>query len=84
MASKERIAEKMEVVAMDGEHIGTVDHLDGEQSIKLAKTDPAAGGVHRWIPLSWVDTVDDKVCLSKSKQDVQAQWDTTLRQSQGA
>lgn len=81
MANKDQITERMEVVAAKGEHIGTVEHLDGETSIKLAKTDPAAGGVHRWIPLSWVDRVEGKVCLSKSKQDVDAQWDTTLRRA---
>ena len=83
MATELRITERMEVIAADGEHVGTVDHLDKDQSIKLAKTDPAAGGVHRWIPLSWVDRVGDKVRLSMSKDEIDAQWDTNLRAGRG-
>ena len=83
MATELRITERMEVVAVDGEHVGTVDRLDEDQSIKLAKTDPAAGGVHRWIPMSWVERVEDKVCLSKSKDEIDAQWDNNLRTGRG-
>ena len=83
MAAELSITERMEVVAVDGEHVGTVDRLDKDQSIKLAKTDPAAGGVHRWIPMSWVERVGDKVCLSKSKDEIDAQWDNNLRTGRG-
>lgn len=42
-----------------GVHVGTVDHLDGEKWIKLAKSD-SVDGRHHWIPVDWVERVDDK------------------------
>jgi hypothetical protein len=58
-----QIREHMEVVGADEEHVGTVDGVDGGQ-IKLTKSDPVTGGEHHFIPLAWVDTVDEKVRLS--------------------
>ena len=58
------IREHMEVLGSDGEHIGTVDHLEGEDRIKLTKSDPAAGGKHHFIPMEWIDHVDAHVHLS--------------------
>ena len=69
------IAEHMEVVASDGQHIGTVDRVEGNR-IKLTKSDPAARGQHHTIPLEWVESVDDKVYLTKSSQDVMGTWET--------
>src|SRR5579871_3636352 len=39
MVDTSQIQEHMEVVANDGQHIGTVDHLDGQKGIKLTKND---------------------------------------------
>ena len=39
------IKQHMEVLGSDGAHVGTVDHLEGGDVIKLAKDDPDAGGV---------------------------------------
>lgn len=53
-----------------GVHVGTVDHLDGERWIKLKKND-ARDNKHHWIPVSWVENVDDKaVYLRKSADEV--------------
>lgn len=58
--------------AGSGVHIGTVDHLDGDRYIKLKKTD-AQDGQHHWIPVEWVEDVDDKaVYLSKTPDEVLA------------
>jgi hypothetical protein len=57
------IQEHMEVVGSDGQHVGTVDHMDGDSQIKLARKDPSAGGEHHWISTDDVDRVDDKVYL---------------------
>lgn len=55
-----------------GVHVGTVDHLDGENYIKLNKKD-SADGKHHWIPVSWVESVDDKaVYLNKTQSEVMA------------
>lgn len=69
-----QIKEHMEVLAADGQHVGTVDHMDGEKSIKLTKSDPSSGGKHHIIPIDWVDHVDSHVHLKKNSRDVKAQW----------
>jgi hypothetical protein len=57
MVDTTKIREHMEVLAADGEHVGTVDHLKGTDQIKLTKKDPAAGGKHHLVPAAWVDHV---------------------------
>ena len=75
MADAAQIKEHMEVLASDGQRVGTVDHLEGVDRIKLTRQDPSAGGKHHHIPVSWVDRVDAHVHLSRSSQDVMAQWE---------
>lgn len=59
-----QIQEHMTVVSSDGQHVGIVDGIEGDR-IKLTKSDPAAGGQHRYVGLSDVEHVKDgKVCLS--------------------
>lgn len=68
------IREHMEVVGSDGDHVGRVDHVVG-QEIELAKLDLAGGFKHHMIPLSWVDFVDDdKVRLNLTADSAKAQW----------
>jgi hypothetical protein len=74
--NKEQIREHMEVLGSDGKHIGTVDHLEGESQIKLAKKDVSAGGKHHLIPLDWVDHVDENVHLKKTGQEAIVGWRT--------
>ena len=50
-----QVAEHMEVVGSDGQHVGTVDKL----VIKLTKKDPAAMGQHHIISLDTVASVKD-------------------------
>lgn len=64
------IQEHMEVISLDGQHVGTVDHLDGDR-IKLTRTDPAAGGVHHYVAVSNIDHVDAHVHLNVSSADLQ-------------
>ena len=68
-----QIKEHMDVIAADGAKIGRVDHMEGTNQIKLAKSD-APDGKHHFIPLSWVDHVDQKVHLNKAANDAKAQW----------
>ena len=63
----------MEVVGSDGEHVGTVDKVRGDR-ILLTKNDADAGGRHHSIPSSWMQTVDDKVTLSKSADEAKEAW----------
>jgi hypothetical protein len=75
MADAARIKEHMEVLASDGQHVGTVDHLEAAERIKLTRQDPFAGGKHHFIPVSWVDRVDAHVHLDRPGRDVTAQWE---------
>ena len=60
MVAPMMIKEHMEVLGSDGVHVGTVDHLEGRDQVKLTKDDPDAGGEHHFIPLAWVDHVDER------------------------
>jgi hypothetical protein len=68
------IKEHMEVLGSDGKHVGTVDHLDGQDKIKLTKGDPQSGGQHHFIPVLLVQSVDDKVRLNKPARQVMLEW----------
>lgn len=68
-----QVTEQMEVVGSDGEHIGTVDKVRGDRII-LTKNDENAGGVHHSIPCSWIDSVEDKVKVNKSKDEAMRAW----------
>ena len=58
------IRERMEVMGSGGEHVGTVDRLDGSDRIKLMRNDSADGKQH-FIPTDWVDHVEQYVHLNK-------------------
>ena len=61
-----QVTEHMEVVGSDGQHVGTVDHMDGDR-IKLTKKDDpdGSGQHHHYIPASSIAAVEgNKVTLS--------------------
>jgi hypothetical protein len=76
MVAPVMIKEQMEVLGSDGVHVGTVDHLEGRDLVKLTKDDPDAGGEHHFIPLAWVDHVDDHVHLKQAGAEAKARWKT--------
>jgi hypothetical protein len=69
----QNIREHMPVIASCGKRIGTVDRVEGS-SIKLTRSAPAAHGEHRFIPLSWVESVGENVRLNKSGDEAEQQW----------
>ena len=73
MADGASIEEHMEVVGLDGEHVGTVDYVVGDR-IRLTKNDPAAGGRHRYIPVDMVALVEGEVRLTRPARQVRQQW----------
>jgi hypothetical protein len=84
MVEATQIKEHAEVVGSDGAHVGTVDHLEGSDRVKLTRRDPNAGGEHHYIPLEWVDSIeDDRVRLNKTGEEAQAQWQDGSGQSSG-
>ncbi len=68
-----KVEEHMDVLGSDGEHVGTVDKVRGDR-ILLTKNDADAGGRHHSIPSSWLQSVDDKVTLSKTAADAKKAW----------
>jgi hypothetical protein len=60
-----QIQEHMEVKGSDGQHVGTVDRVEGNR-IKLAKSDAASGGKHRYMDLAHVKEIKDG-CVVVSK-----------------
>jgi hypothetical protein len=68
-----QVREHMEVVGADGAHVGTVDKVRGEHII-LARSDPAAAGVHHAIPLAWIASIDGKVRLDLPADAAMRQW----------
>lgn len=75
MVDASKIKEHMAVFAADGEHVGTVDHMEGGSKIKLTKSDPMAHGHHHLIPMAWVHSVDQHVRLFKSSTEVRSAWE---------
>ena len=57
MVDVAQIKEHADVVGSDGAHVGTVDGVE-KGEIKLTKTDPAAGGLHHYIPVDFVQSVE--------------------------
>jgi hypothetical protein len=74
MVKAKQIKEHMEVLGSDGKHVGTVDHMEGSDRIKLTRSDPQAAGKHHFIALAAVDHVDGKVHLNKPSQAVFLEW----------
>jgi hypothetical protein len=73
MANASQIREHMEVVGSDGQHVGTVDKVEGDR-IKLTKNDPQAQGQHHYIPLNSVASVEqDEVRLNLSADEARQQ-----------
>ena len=68
------IQERMEVVGSDGEHVGTVDHIESADRIVLTGDDPKAGGKPHLISAGWVDHIDNKVHLNKPSRKALQEW----------
>src|SRR4051794_10271178 len=66
------IREHMEVYGSCGNRLGRVDAVEGS-SIKLTK-DSARDGQHHYLPLEWVESVDNAVRLSKSCDEARREW----------
>lgn len=74
MVNLEKIAEHMEVVGSDGEHVGTVDNVEG-QRIKLTKSDPAAGEEHHYLHADMVRAVEGgAVHLVRTAAQARDEW----------
>jgi hypothetical protein len=69
-----KIKERMDVISSDRKMVGKVDHLEGTDKIKLTKQSSPNSQHHHFIPLSWVDHVDQHVHLNKSGAEITSRW----------
>jgi len=68
-ARLEQEGEHLQVKDVNGEHVGTVDHLEGDQ-LKLTKTD-SPDGQHHFLSLSQVESMDEvAVYLNVAHSDI--------------
>jgi hypothetical protein len=74
MTGTESIREHMDVIGSCGNKLGAVDRVENG-SIKLTKGS-SQDGQHHFIPMDWVESVDDKVHLNKDCGAAKREWRT--------
>ena len=65
-----RIQRNMAVFSSHGEQLGAIDHIEGG-NLELVRD---AVGQHHFIPLRWIDRVEDAVYLTRTGEDVRRLW----------
>ena len=68
-----QIKPEMPVVCSEDGQFAVVDHLEGQDSIKLKKDKQ---GKHHFIPTSWVTVVDEKVHIDRPGTQAMREWRT--------
>lgn len=66
------VRDRMEVVSCCGRKVGVVDGVE-DGTIKLTRTD-SPDGHHHYVPMNWVESVDDQVHLNKDAVAVELGW----------
>lgn len=74
MIEAKRIKPDTPVVCSNGGEFARVDHLEGNDTIKLKKD---RSGQHHYIPLQWVTSVDDAVHVDRPGKQAMQDWSTT-------
>lgn len=70
MFSPTQIQKHMNVVSVKNEPLGMVDHVLGS-TLKLARD---VVGQHHYVPLTWIDRVDEVVHLKRTAADIERMW----------
>jgi hypothetical protein len=66
-----QIKPELVVVCSQNGELGVVDHMQGADQIKLKKD---KAGVHHFIPLAWVKSVDGKAHLDRPGAQAMKEW----------
>ncbi len=74
MPDLSQIKEHADVIGADGVHVGTVDHLDGDQ-IKLTKKD-SDDQRHHYVPIALVAEIEDGTVRLSANADVAIMFET--------
>jgi hypothetical protein len=69
------IKSDMQVVCSQDGQFGVVDHMEGNDNIKLKKD---STGKHHFIPLAWVKSVDKKVHIDRPGEQAMQEWRTEM------
>ncbi len=73
MIQQSQIKPDMPVVCSENGQFAVVDHMVGDATIKLKKDD---SGRHHFIPLEWVESVDNKVHVDRTGDQAMKEWTT--------
>ena len=73
MLNTNAIKPHMPVVCSKNKQFATVDHVEGQDTLKLSKDE---SGQHHFIPLNWVTAVDDKVHIDRPGAQAMQEWTT--------
>lgn len=68
----------MFVVDIDGTRVGVVDRVEGGH-LKVLADDVTRHPHLEYVPPLWIDSVDDRIRLNRTIDDVKRQWRTTDR-----
>lgn len=67
-----QIQPDMPVVCSQDGQFAEVDHMEGEDMIKLKRDEE---GTHHYIPLAWVSSVEDgKVKIDRPGEEAMQEW----------
>jgi hypothetical protein len=75
MINTQNIKPEMPVVCSQDGQFATVDHMEGDNCIKLKKDQ---NGQHHYIPTSWVESIEDgKVKVDRPGEEAMQKWSTS-------
>ena len=70
MINPSQIQKHMDVVSSRNEPLGSVDHIQGS-SVKLVRD---VLGQHHFVPIAWIASIDNKIHLTRSAEEVERLW----------
>jgi hypothetical protein len=71
MISIEEIKPGMPVVCSEEGQFAIVDHMEGQDTIKLKRD---KSGKHHFIPVRWVTAIDSKVHIDRPGDQAMHEW----------
>lgn len=81
MIHEKNIKPDMPVVCSKGGQFAVVDHLEGEDVIKLKRDER---GNHHYIPMSWVTHVDGQVHVDRPGPQAMREWGSSPIEARNA
>ncbi len=75
MINAQEVKGDMPVVCSQDGQFAVVDHMEGQDQIKLKKD---MTGKHHYIPLSWVTKIDEQVHIDRPGDQAMKEWRTEI------